>query len=174
MDLVEEIQLNPEGEIMYTCSMHPEIIEDQPGACPMCGMNLILKKTDASVEEKNYLELLRKFWAVCLLLLCQYSMIAMSEMVPGNPLVHKFLTRTYWNWIQLLLSLACRFLYLLGCFSKGRFSSVRTWNLNMFTLIGIGAGSRLVCSACLGHAVTLIYFQLRSLRTEIRFSSCLF
>ena len=36
-------------KIIYTCSMHPEIISDQPGICPKCGMELIKKEAD----EKN-------------------------------------------------------------------------------------------------------------------------
>ena len=137
MDLVEEIQLNPEGEIMYTCSMHPEIIEDQPGACPMCGMNLILKKADASVEEKNYLELLKKFW-LSLSFTLPIFLIAMSEMIPGNPLFKVF-DQKYWNWIQMLLSLPVVF-YTAWMFFKRAYRSIKNWNLNMFTLIGIGAG----------------------------------
>ena len=31
-------------KVTYTCSMHPDIISDKPGACPKCGMELIIKK----------------------------------------------------------------------------------------------------------------------------------
>ena len=35
----------------YTCPMHPEVIKDEPGNCPKCGMNLVpLKETDSKIE----------------------------------------------------------------------------------------------------------------------------
>ncbi|MDN3643928.1 heavy metal translocating P-type ATPase [Lutimonas halocynthiae] len=137
MDLVEEIQLNPTSALSYICSMHPEIIEDQPGACPICGMDLILIEPDASAEEKNYLELLRKLW-ISVAFTLPIFLIAMSEMIPDNPLF-KLLDQKYWNWLQLLLSLPVVF-YTTWMFFQRAYRSIMTWNLNMFTLIGIGAG----------------------------------
>ena len=137
MDLVEEIQLNPASGLSYACSMHPDIIEDQPGACPVCGMDLILLEPDASAEEKNYLELLRKLW-ISVAFTIPIFLIAMSEMIPDNPLF-KFLDQKYWNWLQLLLSLPVVF-YTTWMFFQRAYRSIKRWNLNMFTLIGIGAG----------------------------------
>ena len=137
MDLVEEIQLNPVSVSKYTCSMHPEVIEDQPGDCPICGMDLIPKEPDASAEEKNYLELLHKFW-LSLAFTLPIFLIAMSEMIPDNPLF-KLLDQKYWNWIQMILSLPVVF-YTCWMFFERAYRSIKTWNLNMFTLIGIGAG----------------------------------
>ena len=31
--------------VQYTCSMHPEVVQDKPGRCPKCGMKLVVKKT---------------------------------------------------------------------------------------------------------------------------------
>ena len=137
MDLVEEIQLNSTAGITYTCSMHPEINEAQPGACPICGMDLIPKEPDTSAEEKNYLELLKKLW-LSLAFTLPIFLIAMSEMIPDNPLF-KVLDQKYWNWIQFLLSLPVVF-YTTWVFFERAYKSIKTWNLNMFTLIGIGAG----------------------------------
>ena len=137
MDLVEEIQLNPVSVSKYTCPMHPEVIEDQPGDCPICGMDLIPKEPDASAEEKNYLELLHKFW-LALAFTLPIFLIAMSEMIPDNPLF-KLLDQKYWNWIQMILSLPVVF-YTCWMFFERAYRSIKTWNLNMFTLIGIGAG----------------------------------
>ena len=137
MDLVEEIQLTTATGIKYTCPMHPEINEDQPGDCPICGMDLIPKEPDTSAEEKNYLELLRKLW-LSLAFTLPIFLIAMSEMIPDNPLF-KVLDQKYWNWIQLLLSLPVVF-YTTWMFFERAYRSIKTWNLNMFTLIGIGAG----------------------------------
>ncbi len=137
MDLVEEVQLNPAASIKYTCPMHPEIIADQPGDCPICGMDLMPKEPDTSEEEKNYLLLSRKFWLSVVFTLPIF-LIAMSEMIPHNPL-YKLFDQKYWNWIQLILSLPVVF-YTTWMFFERAYRSIKTWNLNMFTLIGIGAG----------------------------------
>ena len=137
MDLVEEIQLTPAAGIKYTCSMHPEISEDQPDDCPICGMDLIPKEPDTSAEEKNYRALLRKLWLSVAFTLPIF-LIAMSEMIPDNPLF-KLFDQKYWNWIQMGLSLPVVF-YTCWMFFERAYRSIKTWNLNMFTLIGIGAG----------------------------------
>lgn len=137
MDLVEEIQLDPGSGVKYTCSMHPEVIKDEPGDCPICGMDLVPMAPDVSAEEKNYLELLRKLWLSVAFTLPIF-LIAMSEMIPENPLF-KLLDQNYWNWVQMILSLPVVF-YTTWMFFERAYRSVKTWNLNMFTLIGIGAG----------------------------------
>jgi Cu2+-exporting ATPase len=71
----------------------------------------------------------------------------MSEMIP-NPLL-KIMDTSSWNWVQFALSLPVVFL-LLGCFFVRAYKSVITWNLNMFTLIGIGSGVAFY-SACLAY-----------------------
>ena len=62
----------------------------------------------------------------------------MSEMIPDNPL-YKILEIKYWNLIQLGLSIPVVF-YATWMFFERAYRSIKTWNLNMFTLIGIGAG----------------------------------
>lgn len=137
MDLVEEVKANIGNNTQYTCPMHPEIIEDEPGSCPICGMDLIPLKADVSAEEKNYKKLLKKFW-LALAFTLPIFFIAMSEMVPNNPL-YTVLDMKYWNWIQFGLSLPVVF-HATWMFFGRAYRSMRTWNLNMFTLIGIGAG----------------------------------
>ncbi|MEZ4968511.1 MAG: heavy metal translocating P-type ATPase [Flavobacteriaceae bacterium] len=136
MDLVEEVKVNM-GGAQYTCPMHPEIIKDEPGSCPICGMDLVPLKADVSAEEKNYKKLLKKFW-LALAFTMPIFFIAMSEMVPNNPL-YTLLDMKYWNWIQFGLSLPVVF-HATWMFFERAYRSIRTWNLNMFTLIGIGAG----------------------------------
>ncbi len=137
MDLVEEIQLNSGAGFKYTCPMHPEIIKGQPEDCPICGMDLIPMEPDVSAEDKNYLGLLQKFWLSVAFTLPIF-LIAMSEMIPDNPLF-KLFDQKYWNWIQMILSLPVVF-YTCRMFFERAYRSIKTWNLNMFTLIGIGAG----------------------------------
>jgi Cu2+-exporting ATPase len=136
MDLVEEISISTvQGQ--YTCPMHPEIIKGEPGDCPICGMDLVPLKADVSQEEKNYQVLLKKFWIAAGFTLPIF-LIAMSEMIPNNPLYDLFPMK-YWNIIQFTLSIPVLF-YATWMFFERAYKSIITINLNMFTLIGIGAG----------------------------------
>jgi|TARA_R110002051_G_scaffold324795_1_gene423796 Cu2+-exporting ATPase len=137
MDLVEEVNLTATSDIQYTCPMHPEIIKDEPGSCPICGMDLVPMEPDLSAEEKTYKKLLKKFW-IAVAFTLPIFIIAMSEMLPNNPL-YDVLELKYWNWIQFALSIPVVF-YATWMFFERAYRSIKTWNLNMFTLIGIGAG----------------------------------
>lgn len=135
MDLVEEVSTQPTSTT-YTCPMHPEVIEDQPGDCPKCGMDLVPKKPDLSAEEKTYAQLSKKFW-IALAFTLPVFIISMSDMITNNPL-YDILELKYWNWIQFVLSIPVVF-YATWMFFERAYKSLKTWNLNMFTLIGIGA-----------------------------------
>lgn len=136
MDLVKEASAQP-ARVKYTCPMHPEVVKDQPGACPICGMDLVPMEPEESEEDENYKNLIRKF-RVALIFTFPIFIIAMSEMIPGNPL-YRWLDIRYWNWIQFFLSIPVVF-YATWMFFERAYRSIVTWNLNMFTLIGIGAG----------------------------------
>ena len=136
MDLVEERTV-ASASTQFTCPMHPEIIKDDPGACPICGMDLVPMEADTSEEDKTYKRLLNKFW-IAVAFTVPIFLIAMSEMLTNNPL-YTLLDQKYWNWIQFALSLPVVF-YATWMFFKRAWTSLRTWNLNMFTLIGIGSG----------------------------------
>ncbi|MDX1332837.1 MAG: heavy metal translocating P-type ATPase [Robiginitalea sp.] len=137
MDLVEQQTVATNASAQWTCPMHPEVVRDQPGSCPICGMDLVEKEPRLSAEDKTYRELLRKFW-ISLVFTVPVFLIAMSEMLPQNPL-YTILDLKYWNWIQFALSLPVVF-YTAWMFFRRAYRSIRTWNLNMFTLIGIGSG----------------------------------
>lgn len=137
MDLVEEVSSNQSSYTQYTCPMHPEIIKDEAGSCPKCGMDLVIMKADDSVEVKTYKKLLRKFW-ISVVFTLPIFLIAMSEMIPNNPL-YNILDLKYWNWVQFGLSIPVVF-YTTWMFFERAYKSIKTWHLNMFTLIGIGAG----------------------------------
>ena len=136
MDLVEEANLKQTGD-KYTCPMHPEVINEGPGACPKCGMDLVPMEADESSENKTYKRLLSKLWIATSFTLPIF-LIAMSEMIPGNPLPD-IMPWKYWGWIQLALSIPVVF-YATWMFFKRAYSSIVRRSLNMFTLIGIGAG----------------------------------
>ncbi|XLS27811.1 heavy metal translocating P-type ATPase [Flavobacteriaceae bacterium M23B6Z8] len=137
MDLVEEQKMGSQATEEWTCPMHPEVIKQEPGSCPICGMELVPKQPDLSSEEKTYQKLLEKF-RIAVAFTLPIFIIAMSEMLPENPLFELF-PQPYWNWIQLALSIPVVF-YATWMFFERAYRSLKTWNLNMFTLIGIGAG----------------------------------
>lgn len=130
-------------KLQYTCPMHPEIIRDAPGSCPVCGMDLVPMQPAEEDEDKTYKELLKKF-KVAVIFTLPILLIAMSDMLPSNPL-HKILTQQTWNWIQFALSLPVVF-YATWMFFQRAWTSIITWNLNMFTLIGIGTSVAFVFS----------------------------
>jgi len=136
MDLVEELSLAVK-DIQYTCPMHPEVIKAEMGSCPICGMDLVPLEADDSVEEKSYKKLLKKFW-IAVGFTVPIFVLAMSEMLENNPL-YTVLEQQQWNWIQFVLSMPVVF-YATWMFFERAWKSIITMHLNMFTLIGIGAG----------------------------------
>lgn len=135
MNLVK--QISQKKAVKYTCPMHPEIVRNEPGACPICGMDLVPIGANAEEEDKTYASLLHKF-KVATLFTVPIFIIAMTEMIPNNPLF-KLMDLSYWNWVQLVLSIPVLF-YATWMFFQRSWRSIITWKLNMFTLIGIGAG----------------------------------
>ncbi|WP_445385386.1 heavy metal translocating P-type ATPase [Robiginitalea sp. IMCC44478] len=138
MDLVEEQNTASAASAgQWTCPMHPEVVKDEPGSCPICGMDLVPMEPEESAEAKTYKKLLKKLWIAAAFTLPIF-LIAMSEMIPNNPL-YDLLAQKYWNWVQFVLSIPVVF-YATWMFFERAYRSIKTWNLNMFTLIGIGAG----------------------------------
>jgi Cu+-exporting ATPase len=135
MDLLKQPELKKTTQ--FTCPMHPEIIRDQSGACPICGMDLVPMGVNLEEEDKTYETLLRKF-KIATVFTVPIFLIAMSEMIPGNP-IFKLMELKYWNWVQFVFSIPVVF-YATWMFFQRAWQSVVTWKLNMFTLIGIGAG----------------------------------
>ena len=121
----------------YTCPMHPEIIRDVPGSCPICGMDLVPMAPVDTSEDKTYNNLLKKF-KVAALFTFPVLVIAMTGMLSNNPLI-KVMSQGKWNWVQFALTIPVMF-YTGWMFFQRAWKSVITWNLNMFTLIGIGTG----------------------------------
>lgn len=135
MDLVQQPSVKKASK--YTCPMHPEIIRDEPGSCPICGMDLVPMGADTEEEDQTYTKLLRKF-KIATVFTVPVFIISMSEMIPNNPLF-KIMDLQYWNWVQFVLSMPVVF-YATWMFFERAWRSVVSWNLNMFTLIGIGSG----------------------------------
>lgn len=136
MDLVKAPELNS-NKTLYTCPMHPEIVQDKPGNCSVCGMDLVPIQPTDTEENKTYTDLVHKM-KIAVFFTLPIFIIAMSGMMPNNPLM-KIMDASKWNWVQFLLSLPVVF-YACWMFFARAYKSIITWNLNMFTLIGIGSG----------------------------------
>ena len=134
MDLVQEVTIS---NTQYTCPMHPEIVSNEPGDCPICGMDLVPMQASDSEENKTYTDLLKKM-KIAVLFTLPIFIISMSEMIPNNPL-YTIMSIEKWNWVQFLFSIPVIF-YAGWMFFVRAWKSILTWNLNMFTLIGIGTG----------------------------------
>jgi len=123
----------------YTCPMHPEIVRDGPGTCPKCGMALEAR-TVALADEKNpeLEDMTRRFWVGAALSI-PVLLVAMSDMLPGQPL-HRLMPVRSWVWFQFILSTPV----VLWCgwpFFQRAWASVVNRSPNMFTLIGMGVGT---------------------------------
>ncbi|MEH6757831.1 MAG: heavy metal translocating P-type ATPase [Parasphingorhabdus sp.] len=134
----ETAQENIPAGAIYTCPMHPEIRQEGPGLCPICGM--ALEPETFSLEtgpDPEYTDMRRRLWVSALFSIPLF-IYAMGDMIPGRPL-HVLFSPDVSQWVQLLLAIP-----VVGWGAKPffvrAFQSVKTLNLNMFTLIGIGVG----------------------------------
>ncbi len=126
----------PGAAAEWTCPMHPEVVRDEPGSCPFCGMGLeprAVRLDDGPNPE--LVDMQRRFW-ISLPLAAATLALAMGEMIPGNPLA-KLLSPRTGMFLQLLLSTPVA-LWAAWPFYERAVASIRQRSLNMFTLIGLG------------------------------------
>lgn len=125
----------PTPATTYTCPMHPEIVRDSPGSCPICGMALEPRIAAPEEENAELADMLRRFW-LSLAFTLPVFIIAMSDLLPGRPFERIASPQTL-GWLELALATP---VVLWG----GWPFFVRAWqslvnrSLNMFTLIGLG------------------------------------
>ncbi|WP_457618669.1 heavy metal translocating P-type ATPase [Lutibacter sp.] len=141
MDLIEQPKLVVDSK--YTCPMHPEIIKDASGNCPICGMDLIPMEPDESEELKTYNKLAKKM-KLATVLSVPVLLISLAMYLPKNPLL-LIMPQYYWDWVQFLLTIPVVFVACWMFFERA-WKSIITWNLNMFTLVGIGTGAAFLFS----------------------------
>jgi Cu+-exporting ATPase len=122
--------------VIYTCPMHPEIRQEGPGSCPICGMALEPETVAAEAPPNHELiDFTRRFWIGLVLTLPVFAL----EMGGHLTNLHMLLSGQMSNWIQLVLATPVVLWCGLPFFQRG-WTSLRTRRLNMFTLIAMGVG----------------------------------
>jgi Cu+-exporting ATPase len=122
----------------YTCPMHPQIVRNEPGNCPICGMTL--EPLTVTIDEANpeLDSMTRRFW-VCAALTLPLLAIMVSDILPGHALQH-LLKGQLLGWLEFAIATPVVVWGGWPFFQRG-WASIISRNLNMFTLISIGAGS---------------------------------
>jgi Cu+-exporting ATPase len=159
----------PKGT-QYTCPMHPEVIRDRPGDCPICGMALEPMGVPTGEEGPNpeLVDFTRRLWVSALLALPLF-VIAMAPMV-GLPFRDWLGERTA-AWVEFALATPVVLWAALPFFKRG-WSSILNRSPNMWTLISIGVGAAYLYSVAAtlfpdlfphevrGHGETVpVYFE---------------
>ena len=144
----------PATKTEWTCPMHPEIVRDAAGSCPICGM--ALEPRSATVESEpnpEYLDMRRRFWISAPLALATL-VLAMGEMIPGDPL-GRWLSVNTRLYLQMALATPVA-VWAAWPFYQRAVMSVVNRSLNMFTLIGLGVGVGYVYSVVATLAPTIL------------------
>jgi Cu+-exporting ATPase len=136
----------------FTCPMHPEVVQRGPGSCPKCGMALeprTVAPTADDAPNPELVDMTRRF-GVCALLTTPLFLLAMSDLLPGEPVQHA-LPAPLLTWIQAALATPVVLWGARPFFERG-WASVRSRHLNMFTLIALGTG------VAYGYSVVAVVF----------------
>jgi Cu+-exporting ATPase len=121
----------------YTCPMHPEIVRDGPGSCPICGMALEPMTVSREKPDSDELrDMTRRFWIGLCLALPLFA-LEMGGHLLG---LHLPISARVAGIAQLALATPVVLWAGWPFFVRG-WASLRTMNLNMFTLIAIGTGA---------------------------------
>ncbi|MEC9102470.1 MAG: heavy metal translocating P-type ATPase [Pseudomonadota bacterium] len=126
----------PEGT-MYTCPMDPEIVQDHPGDCPICGMALEpMTPTLDSGPHPEFVDFKRRLWLTAPLALVVFVLEMGAHL--GLPFADWIGHRAF-GWVQ--FALATPVVWLCRIFFKRAWNSLKNRSPNMWTLIGIGTGA---------------------------------
>lgn len=137
----EQEEVKPSAGAKFFCPMCPGVESDKPGDCPKCGMALERNPLLADDgEDPEIRALTRKFWIAAALTLPVF-VLAMTPMIPG---VH--FRKDITKWVEFILTIPVVF-WVGGMFFTKAWVSLKTWNLNMFTLIATGVGAAFLYSA---------------------------
>ncbi len=149
---------SPAGAV-YTCPMHPQIRQTQPGSCPICGMALEPMTTGEDTEPNpELIDITRRFW-IGAALSVPVVILEMGAHVPGLNL-HHLVSPQLSIWVQLLLATPVVLWAGWPFFVRG-WASVRHRSLNMFSLIALGIGAAYLYSLAATFAPALFPENLR-------------
>ena len=124
------------ADTVYVCPMHPEIVRDEPGNCPICGMALQPRTVTAEeAPNPDLIDMTRRFW-VSVALAIPVLILAMGHMIPGNPLMH-LASPGVLAWVEWVLSTPVVLWAGWPLLVRG-WQSLVNRSLNMFTLIAMG------------------------------------
>ena len=130
---------------LWTCPMHPEVQEPRPGPCPFCGMALEPVAPTLDAEDDGELRDMTLRLVAAAVLTAPLLVVSMGDMLPGRP-ISAALPAGWRPWVEFVLATPVVF----GCgwpfFARG-LQSLRTGNLNMFTLIALGVTVAWLASA---------------------------
>jgi Cu+-exporting ATPase len=177
--VVESTDIGPEdGVVEYTCPMHPEIIRPGPGSCPICGMDLEPRTVPVDERPSPELRAMSRRFLVSLVLTVPVFILAMSEMIPGQP-VQRAVSDRVLGLIQFLFATPVVLWGGWPFFVRG-WASIVNRSLNMFTLIAMSTGAAFTFSALAvlfpglipegftGHAGRIpVYFEAAAVITTL-------
>ncbi|WP_296244327.1 MULTISPECIES: copper-transporting P-type ATPase [unclassified Psychrobacter] len=139
--------------MVYTCPMHPEVRDVRNSGCPICGMALEPETVTIGEEDTEELDdMTRRFW-ICTVLTLPLFIYAMSDMVGINlNQIGSFdISGQLSQIIQLILATPVVVWGAAPFFVRG-WQSIKSRNLNMFTLIALGVG------AAFGFSIVATFF----------------
>ncbi len=138
MALEPAVVTPPASRTQYTCPMHHQIIRDEPGNCPICGMTLEPISVTVNDANPELDSMTRRFWISAALTLPLLA-IMVSDLLPTHP-IQGLLKGPLLGWFELAIASPVVIWGGWPFFQRG-WASIVSRNLNMFTLISIGAGS---------------------------------
>jgi Cu+-exporting ATPase len=124
-----------DSSVEYTCPMHPEVVQDHPGNCPICGMALEPKNIEAKVDDSEYKDMRLRLW-IGLAFSIPVLLLAMGNMIPA---FDHSISPTLSRWLQFILSTPVILWAGWPFFERG-WKSIVNRHLNMFSLISLGVG----------------------------------
>src|SRR4051794_20202506 len=134
--LGDKVPTPARADAIYTCPMHPEVRQVGPGSCPICGMALEpLEGAAEAGPDPELADMARRFWIGLVLTLPVLAL----EMGGHLTNLHMLLGQQTGNWLQLLLGTPVVLWAGWPFFQRG-WASLKSRNLNMFTLIALGTG----------------------------------
>ena len=133
----------PQGTL-YTCPMHPEIVKEGPGHCPICGMALEPMGVPPEITDNPELIDFTRRLTIAVPLSLALLALDMGSHVLGIDLL-PFLSASAKQWLQLLIAIPA-VLYCGWPFFVRGWDSLRSGRLNMFTLIAMGTGAAFLYS----------------------------